>query len=403
MVVLPALPADLQADIDRVGRLSSVPDVLQLVAQLTGMRFTAVARVTDRHWIACRTYDLAGLGVLPGHQLPIELTFCDKVCRTGEVVAFGCASTDPVYREHPMPRKVGFQSYLSVPIRLPDNTIFGTLCALDALPRPMDAAIVEKVELLAQLVGQQLMVELRAERSAAESRSARAEAGKAGVSARLREEFIGILGHDLRHPLQSLHTVVDMLALDQLAQRNGAALRSMQRSLARMDTLIDMALDFARGNELGWIELDHGNADQLEEALQQVVAETRAAYPSQLLSAQVSITTPVRCDAIRMAQLLGNLTINAVVHGSVDSLIRIRAIGHDGDLLLEVINLDGIAETRLEALRASMMQHALGRPQPGLDLGLHIAAQIARAHGGELRIESVAEGSRFALELPATR
>ncbi|MBD4969651.1 histidine kinase, partial [Xanthomonas citri pv. citri] len=93
------------------------------------------------------------------------------------------------------------------------------------------------------LLAAQIQAEQRAEESAQESRRARSELGRIGASARLREEFIGILGHDLRNPLQSMHAVVDMLAIDPLNQRQGGAIRSMQRSLRRMEELIDFAND----------------------------------------------------------------------------------------------------------------------------------------------------------------
>ncbi|MCC8538470.1 GAF domain-containing protein [Xanthomonas axonopodis pv. poinsettiicola] len=397
------LPAELRADIARVGRLSSVPDVLTILTRLTGMGFAAVARVTDARWITCQVRDELSFGLVPGDELPLATTFCDSVRVKGNAVWFGHASDDPVYRDHPSPRLYGFESYVSVPIRFDDGSVFGTLCALDPLPRVMDRQLVEKVELLAQLLGAQIQAEQRAEESAQESQRARSELGRAGASARLREEFIGILGHDLRNPLQSMHAVVDMLAIDPINQRQGGAIRSMQRSLQRMEELIDFACDFARGIERDWLQLDYGNGSDLSDALSQVVDETRAAYPNQVLSTHVAIDEPVHGDAVRLAQMFGSMMINAVVQGQQSSLIKAVAVTEQGRLRLEVCNLDGIDPRRLDVLHASTHVHSAGRAVPEVDLGLHMAAQIAQAHQGELRITSGKNGTCFGVELSCAR
>ncbi|KTF30972.1 GAF domain-containing sensor histidine kinase [Xanthomonas vesicatoria] len=397
------LPPELGADIARVGRLSSVPDVLNILTRLTGMGFAAIARVTEARWITCQVRDELSFGLGPGDELPLATTFCDSVRVKGNAVWFGHASDDPAYRDHPSPRLYGFESYVSVPIRFDDGSVFGTLCALDPLPRVMDQQLVEKVELLAQLLAAQIQAEQRAEESAQESRRARSELGRAGASARLREEFIGILGHDLRNPLQSMHAVVDVLAIDPLNQRQGGAIRSLQRSLQRMEELIDFACDFARGIERDWLQLDYGNGSDLLDALSQVVDETRAAYPNQVLSTHVAIDEPVHGDAVRLAQMFGSMMINAVVQGQQSSLIKAVAVTERGRLRIEVCNLDGIDPRRLDVLHASTHVHTAGRPLPEVDLGLHMAAQIAQAHQGELHITSGKNGTCFRVELACAR
>ncbi|WP_428959975.1 GAF domain-containing sensor histidine kinase [Xanthomonas oryzae] len=397
------LPPALRADIARVGRLSSVPDILTVLTRLTGMGFAAVARVTEARWITCQVHDTLSLGLRPGDELPLATTFCDSVRVRGNSVWFGHASDDPVYHEHPSPRLYGFESYVSVPIKFDDGSVFGTLCALDPQPRVVDAPLVEKVELLAQLLAAQIQAEQRAEESALESRRARSELGRVGASARLREEFIGILAHDLRNPLQSMHAVVDVLSIDQLNQHYGGSIRSMQRSLRRMEELIDFACDFARGIERDWLQLDYGDGSDLLDALSQVVDETRAAYPNQVLSTHVAIDEPVHGDAIRLAQMFGSLMINAVVQGPQSSLIKAVAVTEQGRLRIEVCNLDGIDPRRLDILHASTHVHADGRALPDVDLGLHMAAQIAKAHQGELRIISGKQGTCFRVELACAR
>ncbi|KAB7762910.1 GAF domain-containing sensor histidine kinase [Xanthomonas maliensis] len=399
------LPPQLRADVALVGQLSSVPDVLTIFARLTDMRFTAVARVTETRWITCRVRDDLSFGLQPGDELPLATTFCDSVRSAGQPIFFGHASEHPTYRDHPVPKLYGFESYVSVPIRFDDGSVFGTLCALDTEPRALDPVQVEKVELLAQVLAKQIQAEQRAEQSAQESRQARSALGRAGASARLREEFIGILGHDLRNPLQSMHVVVDALEIDpQLDARHGGAFRSLQRSLRRMEELIDFSCDFARGIERDWLQVDYGTGDDLADALAQVVDETRAAYPNQVLSAHVAIDEPVHGDAVRLAQLFGSLLINAVVQGPQRSRIKAVAVTEQGRLRITVCNLDGIDPRRLDVLRASAQVHRDGETVQAVELGLHMAAQIAQAHQGELRITSGEEGgSCFHVEMACRR
>ncbi len=392
------LPSDLRADVERVGRLRSVPDVLRIVARLTGMRVAAVARVTDARWITGQIHDSLGFGLRPGDELVLESTLCNEIRGHGRPIAFGEASSHPVFAHHPTPRRYRFESYISVPIWQEDGSLFGTLCALDPEPRAMNPVLVEKVELLAQLVGAQLQSEARAEDSERRSRRSRTELGRLGASARLREELIGILGHELRNPLHSLRTVVDLLSIDELAQRHGATIRAMYRSLRRMEELIDFAHDFAHGNEPDPPVLDCSHGEELAEALAQVLDETRAAYPDRMLSSRLEIAEPVHGDAVRLAQLFGSLMINAVVHGRPDARFSASAASGGGRFRIDVHAPGGIEATRLAMLEASLHGSAEARARP--DLGLQMAAEIARAHHGELQVRSGTGGTHFLLELP---
>lgn len=151
------------------------------------------------------------------------------------------------------------------------------------------------------------------------------------------------------------------------------------------------------------MQLDYGDGSDLLDALSQVVDETRAAYPNQVLSTHVAIDEPVHGDAIRLAQMFGSLMINAVVQGPQSSLIKAVAVTEHGRLRIEVCNLDGIDPRRLDVLHASTHVHTGGRALPDVDLGLHMAAQIAKAHQGELRIISGKDGTCFRVELACSR
>ena len=125
---------DFQADIDAIGRIDAVPMILDVVCRSTGMGFAAVARVTDDRWIACEVLDAIGFGLTPGGELAVKTTICDEIRDSREAVIIDEVAKDLVYSTHHTPAIYGFQSYISMPIILPDGSLFGTLCAID--PRP---------------------------------------------------------------------------------------------------------------------------------------------------------------------------------------------------------------------------------------------------------------------------
>ena len=123
-----------QLDVARIQRIDAVPRILDIVCRTTGMGFAAVARVTDARWIACAVRDAIEFGLTPGGELEVSTTLCHEIRQHGEPVVIDHVKDDAVYCGHPTPAKYGFQSYISVPIRLSDGSLFGTLCAIDPKP-----------------------------------------------------------------------------------------------------------------------------------------------------------------------------------------------------------------------------------------------------------------------------
>ena len=118
------------------------------------MGFAAIARVTDRQWIACQVVDNIEFGLDPGQELKIRETICNEIRDSGEAVVFDDASCDIKWSRHPVPVIYGFKSYCAFPVYLDDGTFFGTLCAIDPQRRRVnDDAIIELFTGLAKLVG----------------------------------------------------------------------------------------------------------------------------------------------------------------------------------------------------------------------------------------------------------
>jgi signal transduction histidine kinase len=383
-------------DIAAINRIEAVPTILRAVTHTTGMRFAAVARVTDSRWIACAVHDGVDFGLRPGDELALQTTICNEIRQSGKPVVFGHASTHPLFAAHPTPVLYGFESYISVPIVRRDGSFFGTLCALDPLPARLDDPhVLQTLELFAQLIATQLDAEDRLARSV-EQLSASHDL------AQLREQFIAVLGHDLRNPLQAVSMAAEMLLLDPLPPAAERNVRRIQGSVERMSDLVHDILDFARGRLGGGIPVALHAHDDLTAELQQVVAENRVSHPDRTIEAQFDLDTAVVCDCSRLGQLLDNLLVNALRHGTAQQPVRVDARCQEGIFELSVQN-DGppIDADKRERMFQPFSRALSDEPAPGLGLGLFIAAEIAKAHHGTLSVTSTeAEGTRFSMRMP---
>jgi GAF domain-containing protein len=147
----------IDPDVALVQSLDAVPRILDAVAQLTGMRFAAIARVTESRWTACAVRDDLEFGLAPGGELGLETTICNEIRQHHQPVVFGDVKRDPVYSQHHTPKHYGLESYISVPIFRRNGEFFGTLCAIDSRPSALDdPAIVRSLQLFAEMLGLQL-------------------------------------------------------------------------------------------------------------------------------------------------------------------------------------------------------------------------------------------------------
>ena len=217
----------------------------------------------------------------------------------------------------------------------------------------------------------------------------------------LREQFIAVLGHDLRNPLASISAGARLLGRDAKTEREHQIVAMLQTTVMRMAGLIDNVLDFARGRLGGGITLDRDSFRPLEPVLHQVIDELRLASPGRQIDEEYAIDVPVNCDRIRIGQLVSNLVGNALTHGATNLPVRVRAVTEGGLFKLSVANGgEPITEAALERLFEPFFRGTVRGSRQGLGLGLHIAAQIAKAHDGALTVTSTPEQTRFSFVMP---
>ncbi|MGO7960772.1 PAS domain-containing sensor histidine kinase [Rhizobium leguminosarum] len=219
-------------------------------------------------------------------------------------------------------------------------------------------------------------------------------------TAELREEFIAVLGHDLRNPLASIAAAARMLRKEKQTDRAIKVLDLMQGSVVRMSALIDNVLDFARGRLGGGITLDR-RAEHLEPLLRQVIEELRFSHLDRAIEVTIEFDGPINCDSGRIGQLVSNLLGNALTHGTPDEPVRLSAATVDGRLELWIANGGApISSDAMTRLFQPFFTGEAGTSQRGLGLGLHIASEIARAHGGTITVSSDHKETRFTFVMP---
>jgi signal transduction histidine kinase len=369
--------------------------ILDVVCRTTGMGFAAVARVTEDRWVACKLLDRINFGLKPGGELKIETTICSEIRRNGEPVVIDHVDLDPRYRQHHTPRLYGFQSYISMPVVRADGSMFGTLCAIDPEPRELNApATLAMFKAFADLIATHLDAQDYSDARDKELIDQRHDA-------ELREQFIAVLGHDLRNPLAAIDGGIRLLSKRPLDDKAAGIIKLMQDSATRMSGLIDSVLDFARGRLGGGIALEQVSSASLVPLLDLVVAELRTAWPDRVIETDFTIVQPVSCDRERVAQLFSNLLANAIAHGAADAPIWTKAWTHAGFFELSVANSgEPILPAAMEHLFQPFYRNSLRPTQQGLGLGLYIASMIAQAHGGRLDVTSTPAETRFTFRMP---
>lgn len=221
---------------------------------------------------------------------------------------------------------------------------------------------------------------------------------------RHRDEFLGILGHDLRNPMSAIIMGATLLVRTKAADADVTRVASgILKSGRRMDRMIGDLLDLTRTRLGAGIPIVVAPLD-LGDVCRQAVGELEAAHPSDRVRLTCTGDLRGEWDGDRLAQVVSNLVGNAIQHGTRHGPIRIDARGEGHDVVISVHN-EGppIPQAALSDIFEPM---ARGGPQgqrrpSSLGLGLYIARQVVGAHGGRITVASTkGEGTTFRARLP---
>ncbi|WP_101927300.1 MULTISPECIES: GAF domain-containing sensor histidine kinase [Luteimonas] len=383
-----------QRDVEAVGRIAAVPRILEVVARTTGLRFAAVARVTESRWTACAVHDELDFGLQSGGELDVRTTICDEIRQHQQPVAFGQASTHPQFSTHRTPQLYGLESYISVPIFRASGEFFGTLCAIDPRPsRVDDPDTIRTLELFAQLIGLQLESDEKFALSQAALHTAL-------DVAKLRERFIRDVSEDFREPIQAV-------IMETYLIKTGATLDTdtrervgrIEEHIWQMSSLLDDIVDFAHDKLAAGLPLAQVSAAALSAELQRVLSQVVTAHPDRAFASAVRIHADVDCDPPRIGQLLVNLVLNVVRHDDTAQTVAID-VGTTADALVLRVGVAGLAlpDGLLDTVAGPLPNPSGDARRTGWDF--FIAGEIARAHGGRIDAVQIAGGGELVFTMP---
>jgi signal transduction histidine kinase len=219
--------------------------------------------------------------------------------------------------------------------------------------------------------------------------------------AEFRELLIGIVGHDLRNPLNTI-LIASGLVLDDpdLGDANARLLRRIVSSGQRMERMIAQLREFTRARLGGGIALTLGVTD-LGEICRNIADELRLSSSAEvelMASGDLSGTW----DADGLAAVVSNIAGNAIDHRARGTAVVIDA-RTDGELVVVAITNRGpciAAELLPEIFNAFRRLRGSVKRAEHLGLGLYISWEIVRAHGGTIEVTSADETTTFTVRLP---
>lgn len=228
-------------------------------------------------------------------------------------------------------------------------------------------------------------------------------------SDRMKDEFLAMLGHELRNPLNAIATAAAILREKEggsLLERQTGLIERQTRHLARM---MDDLLDLSRLSR-GQIELQKAPID-LRDAVEGAVETVEMAGFGGEHRVEVRLPdepVPVLGDPLRLEQVIANLLQNAVKYTPEEGRIALRAELAEGEVVVSVEDDGiGISAEEIESIFAPFTRLGNGGAsriglQGGLGIGLYLARRLADLHDGriEVRSDGPGEGSEFRLALP---
>lgn len=218
---------------------------------------------------------------------------------------------------------------------------------------------------------------------------------------RIRDRFFGMLGHDLRTPINAIHLSAELLSTTGgLGETEAKCIARILNSSQRLDRMVRDILDFTRGRLGEPMQIRRLPSD-LRSILQSIIDELQCANPKVAINLAAAGDLAGEWDSDRLSQLISNLVMNAIQHGRAGR-IMIRAENENGWVSIEIHN-DGLPIPQ-DAIAAIF--NPLEREVPsdhsstGLGLGLFICQQIVAAHEGDMSVTSSQDaGTSFFLRL----
>ena len=343
---------------------------------------------------------------IEGLAIGPDVGSCGTAAYTGELVIAKDLQTDPrwsAFRALAAEHRLG--SCWSLPLRSSRGAVVATFAVYTH--EANEGPSLERLEIVKLLSTTAAIIIERhgeAEAKAAAAQEIAAAKTAAERANRAKDQFLAMLGHELRNPLAPIVTALQLMEL-----RADDATRSARSVIARqvdhLVRLVDDLLDVSR-IAIGRVELRQETLD-LATVIARAIEMTQPQFEHRRQKLEVSVAPDlvVQGDAVRLAQVIANLLTNAAKYSDRDTTTKLTASAA-GDRVRISVRDQGIG------ISAEMLPHvfelfsqddeAKRRDGGGLGLGLAIVRNLVRMHGGEVRAASdgLGKGSTFELELP---
>ena len=333
--------------------------------------------------------------------LPDSHCICARALQLGTRTQVGdVLAVDSLDDEALVPfRLTGTRAVQSTPLTSRSGKLLGMISTHWFQPRDLQAMDFSLFDVLARQVSD-LIDRVRTGQAlrASEERLREADLRK--------DEFLATLAHELRNPLATIRTAVDLIGRNGGETKSAGVHAMLQRQVEHMVRLIDDLMEVSRISR-GVIELERRPLD-LVEVLREAVDVARSAADRAGLKLSVEVRAdalPMEGDKVRLAQVLSNLLSNAIRYTDAGGSIDVAAWREGGLARVAVSDTGiGIAPEKLPGLFTLFRQidRRDVRSQGGLGIGLSLAQRLAQMHGGRILAESagLGQGSRFVLDLP---
>lgn len=221
---------------------------------------------------------------------------------------------------------------------------------------------------------------------------------------RWRDVFLGVLGHELRNPLNAIVLSSEVICRRSADTPVARLAHHLQQSSQHMAKLLDRLLVYNRAQLGVGIYIEKSQVDLTEEVRREIEV-LRASLPGADIRFEAGEAIQGLFDAGRLREVVSNLVVNAHKYGAPGSEIRVGLVARNAGAELAVRNhgeaIDAeTAQRMFDPLRRGATSNESASERGSLGLGLFIVRQIALAHGGSIRCDSADGETTFTLELP---
>lgn len=222
---------------------------------------------------------------------------------------------------------------------------------------------------------------------------------------RMKTEFIGVASHELRTPVTSLLLANQLLlegAIGELTSEQREVVQTQQEDLNRLEKLMRDLLDVTR-LEAGSLppRMDPVAPKELARGPMSTMRPQAKRKGVRLIEDIPADLPEVRAERMQIGRVLTNLIVNAIRHTQPEGEVLVRAYASENEVTFLIVDTgEGIPQDYLEHIFDRFVQ-VPGATQGGAGLGLSIAQNIVKSHGGKMSVDSeIGTGSTFRFTLP---